>query len=120
MEFWERISQQRVKHIVSSYQLAGDSTAEFDSYLKNLLQVYPSPLVELALAETLVDSWLIIPLPRGIDFLGRVHNKLEAWANHLTANTITPEQFSQITGLYPGPVFGFRDLPPNRSTAHPS
>ncbi len=116
VEIWEQISQQRVKHIISSYQLAGDAVAEFNANLERLLHVYPAPLIELALVETLADSWLRVPLPRGLDFLAIARNKLTAWSSGLTSTTITPEQFRQITGLDPEPVFGFQDVPPTRTT----
>ena len=119
MEIWERVSQQRVKHIVSSYQLAGDTAAEFDAHLEDLLHIYPSSLIELALVETLADSWLMVPLPRGMDFLAIARDKLIAWSDNVNTPKITPEQFRQITGLDPGPVFGPQGLPPTRPTGIP-
>lgn len=112
MEIREQVNRQRVKHIVSSYHLGGDETNRFDLYLDELLQVYPRPLIELALIETLIDHWLAMPLVRGIEFLGRTHDKLKLWENQPIVSTITPEQFEQIAGLDPTPVFGSTELPP--------
>ena len=120
MEIWEQVSRQRVKHIVSSYQLAGDVADHFFAYLENLLQAYPSALIELALIETLVDNWLSVPLLRGLEFLTQAHCKLKTWESQSITSTITPEQFHQITGLDPSPVFGSANLPPAQPTVRPS
>ncbi|HEY9641736.1 MAG TPA: hypothetical protein V6C57_14710 [Coleofasciculaceae cyanobacterium] len=112
MEIWEQLSRQRVKHIVSSYHLGGDESNRFDLYLDELLQVYPRPLIELALIETLIDHWLTIPFVRGIEFLAQTHDKLKLWENQPIISTITPEQFKQIAGLDPTPIFGSAELPP--------
>lgn len=112
MEIWEQLSRQRVKHIVSSYQLAGDEGNQFNLYLDELMQIYPCPLIELALIETLIDHWLSVPLVRGIEFLTQSHDKLKAWENQPIISTITPDQFQQIAGLDPTPVFGSAELPP--------
>jgi hypothetical protein len=120
MEIREHLNRQRVKHIVSSYQLNGNETKKFDDYLEDLLQAYPSPLIELALVETLVDSWLSIPLPRGSQFLTQTHDKLKAWVNQLMISTLTPEQFQLISGLDPNPVFGGAGITLIQPTGHPS
>jgi hypothetical protein len=120
MELQERLSQQRVKHIVSSYQLDGTDINRFTVYLEDLLQHYPTPLIELALTETLVDSWSTVPLVRGVEFLIQAHDKLKVWEHQPIVSTITPEQFQQITNLDPGPVFGTDEVPPSRSIVHPS
>ena len=120
MEIQEQISQQRVKHIISSYQLGGSETSQVDTYLEELLQIYPPPLVELALIETLVDNWLSVPLAKGVKFLTQAHDKLKAWENQPIVSTVTPEQFQQITGLNPSPVFGSTELPPTRPIVHPT
>jgi len=120
MELQERLDRQRVKHIVSSYQLNGNDVSRFDTYLESLLQCYPAPLIELALTETLVDHWASVPLVRGLDFLTQAHNKLKAWESQPIISTITPEQFQQITGLDPAPIFGGEGIPPTRSIAHPT
>lgn len=106
MEIREKLDQQRVKHIVSSYQLSGHEAAGFDSYLEELLQIYPYPLIELALIETLIDQWLAVPLTRGVEFLVQTHNKLKSWEHQPIVSTITPEQFHHIAGLDPSPIFG--------------
>ncbi len=106
MELQDQLSLQRVKHIVSSYQLEGDEADYFGTYLETLLKTYPTVLLELALAETLVDGWLTTPLERGLKFLAKAHKKLKAWEADAIAYTITPDQFQQITGLDPTPVFG--------------
>ncbi|HEY9699827.1 MAG TPA: hypothetical protein V6D10_21390 [Trichocoleus sp.] len=112
MELWEQISKQRVKHIVSSYQLGGSETGSFDAYLEELLNCYPRPLIELALIETLIDQWLSVPLMRGIAFLTQTHHKLRDWESKPIVSTITPEQFQQIAGLDPTPIFGSSEYPP--------
>lgn len=105
MEIWEQLKRQRVKHIVSSYQLDGEDAA-FASELDLLLQQYPMALVELALVETLVDNWLKLSLVRGREFLVQTHAQLQLWEDREVVSTIAPEQFHQITGLDPAPVFG--------------
>lgn len=116
MELSAQLNWQRIKHIVSSYQLDGHDTEAFDRDLHLLLAHYPSPLVELALVETLVDGWLQVPLLRGCDFLATAYKLLQQWeeqaflqGDSLTrqrASTISPNQFQQITGLDPTPIFG--------------
>jgi hypothetical protein len=107
MQLRERIEQQRVKHIVSSYQLAaGDDWETFNNALNDLFNVYPTPLIELALVEMLVNSWLTVPLIRGQKLLIQVHEKLQSWKDCTISSTITPAQFQQITGLDPTPIFG--------------
>jgi hypothetical protein len=120
MEIREQLSRQRVKHIVSSYELGGDEATRFDTYLEDLLQVYPCPLIELALVETLVDGWSAIPLVRGIKFLTLTHDKLKLWENQPIVSTVTPAQFRQIAGLDPAPVFGSAELPPPSPIVIPS
>lgn len=120
MDIQEQISQQRVKHIVSSYQLAGNEMSQVEAYLTDLLRIYPSPLVELALIETLADGWLNVPLAKGVEFFTQAHDKLKTWESQPIVSTITPEQFHQITGLDPAPVFGSTELPPTRPIVHPS
>jgi hypothetical protein len=119
MDIGERLKQQRVKHIVSSYQLDGTETEDFEQYLADLLHTYPAPLIELALVETLVDYWVRLPKVRGCDFLAIAHDYLQDWddltqpfaQNTPIASTIAPEQFRWITGLDPTPVFGQASSP---------
>lgn len=112
MEIWEQLSRQRVKHIVSSYRLGGEEAHRFELYLDELLQLYPRPLIELALIETLIDHWLAVPLVRGTEFLAQTHNRLRHWEDQPIVSTITPAQFQQIAGLDPAPVFGTAELAP--------
>ncbi|NJN49381.1 MAG: hypothetical protein HC805_05890 [Alkalinema sp. RL_2_19] len=61
----QRVDQQRVKHIIESFQLAGPARRQFDDRLEQLFADYPSAWLELAIAEVLVLNWLIVPMPRG-------------------------------------------------------
>jgi hypothetical protein len=106
MEVWEKISRQRVKYIVDSYQLDGNDDEDFDEYLEDLLQ---------ALVEVLIESWRITPLVRGVVFLERSHELLKGWENKPIALHISPTHFRLITGLDPTPVFGNCIAQPNRS-----
>ena len=129
MEIGARLNQQRVKHIVSSYQLHGNETDLFDQDLHLLLDHYPLPLIELALVQTLVDSWLQVPLVRGCAFLAKVYELLKQWEVQAYLqgdpvmreldSTISPEQFQQITGLDPTPIFG-ASLPTSRASLRSS
>lgn len=115
MDIREQINRQRVKHIVSSYQLEGRETDPFHAYLDELLQAYPLPLIELAIVETLVDRWVSAPMIKGLPFLAQAHDRLRTWESQPIISTITPDQFQQITGLDPSPIFGSVELPPTRS-----
>lgn len=119
MEIREQLSRQRVKYIVSSYRLDGEEAESFGSYLDELCQIYPMPLIELALTETLVDHWSSVPLVRGITFLTQAHDKLKAWESQPIISTLSPEQFHQITGLDPAPVFGSTEQPPTCPIVYP-
>ncbi len=109
MEIQQRISQQRVNHIVDSYCLAGAETDAFQAYLRELLGQYPHGLIELALVETLVKNWLIVPVQKGVPFLAAAHNRLQQWrsepADGLLTSSLTPSQFTHITGLDPQSAF---------------
>ena len=119
MEIREQLNRQRVKYIVSSYQLGGSEGNGFNLYLEELMQNYPQPLIELALVETLIDQWLTVPLLRGIEFLIQTHSKLKTWENCPIVSTITPAQFQQLVGLDPTPIFGSAELPPVSPILHP-
>ncbi|WP_448572210.1 hypothetical protein [Trichothermofontia sp.] len=106
MELHEQLKQQRVKHIINSYRLAGDDESRVRSSLEALFAVYPTPLIELALVETLAENWLCLAALRGMPFLTKTYDRLQHWEHHPIATTITPEQFQQITGLDATPVFG--------------
>ncbi|MBD1860795.1 MULTISPECIES: hypothetical protein [Trichocoleus] len=123
MNISEQLSHQRVKHIVNSYQLhlePSDLIDDFEDYLADLLRVYPAALIELALVETLVDNWLTVPLVRGFQFLLQAHQKLKTWEQQPIVSTITPEQFQQIAGLDPSPIFGPTRPTRMQPTVHPS
>lgn len=106
MKLQEQLNRQRVKHILSSYRLAGDEENHANSFVDALLAVYPSSLIELALVETLVENWLCLAALRGTPFLAKTYDRLRYWEQHPIATTITPAQFQQITGLDATPVFG--------------
>lgn len=120
MNLAEELKQQRVKHIVSSYRLDGQEPEAFYYYLSQLLAVYPAPLIELALVESLVNNWLRFPTVRGCKFLAQAHEQLKRWEGYAmtvpielhVASTISPAQFQQITGLDPSPIFGQFEVPP--------
>ena len=115
MEVWEKISRQRVKYIVDSYQLDGNDDEDFDEYLEDLLQAYAPPQIELALVEVLIESWRFTPMMRGVMFLKRSHELLKYWEDHLIPAHISPTHFRLITGLDPTPVFGNTIAQPSRS-----
>lgn len=79
MDIQERITRQRVKHIVDSYRLDGDAVDTFADYLSNLLETYPQSLVELALTEAIVKGWSEVPMRKGLPFIHGVHDRLRAW-----------------------------------------
>jgi hypothetical protein len=108
MELWEQISRQRVQYIIESYQLHGEAiAADFDEYLEDLLAAYPPPQIELAMVETIITSWLQIPLTKGMKFIEQAHDRLKEWEDPASSKTfVTASQFHQITRLDPTPVFG--------------
>lgn len=123
MEIQQRISQQRIRHIVDSYRLIGTDNSEadsFDAYINDLLHKYPQGLIELALVETLVQSWLSIPMEKGVAFLIAAHSCIKQWQSASTAITLTPSQFSQITGLDAQLTFSLLTDATNRPTALPT
>ena len=110
MEICAEISQHRIKHIISSYRLdedSGDRLGLFMEYLNGLLALYPAPLVELALVETLIQTWSALPLQRGCSFLVYAHQLVRTWATTTIAPTMTPAQFQHITALDPTPIFTY-------------
>jgi hypothetical protein len=111
MEIQERISRQRVKHIIESYQLGGNEVDAFSAYLEDLLKQYPHPVIELALTEGIVKGWKVIPMVKGMPFLEAVHKQLKTWETQPIISTVTPAQFHQITGLDASVVFGPDALP---------
>lgn len=119
MELGEQINQQRVKHIISSYQLDGEEGESFLIYLNELFLAYPTPLIELALVETLVSNWLTVPMVKGHSFLKQVHEQLKTWENQEIFSSIAPDQFQQITGLDPTPIFGPVGVSPSQTSMRP-
>jgi hypothetical protein len=79
VDLQEALRRQRVKYIVSSYQLDQPDQHQFDAVLELLLTEYPTPLIELAIAETLVANWLTVPLPKGCAFLSQTQDYLRVW-----------------------------------------
>lgn len=124
MEIQQRISQQRIQHIVDSYRLADDEVNRFNTYLSELLSQYSPGLIELALVETLTQSWSSVPMQKGIPFLSRVHDRLKQWqlegsgslVNRPLSSSLSPSQFSQITELDPQVAFAAIAQPTTLST----
>ncbi|MGB3789613.1 MAG: hypothetical protein WA949_16505 [Phormidesmis sp.] len=101
----QRISVQRVQHIVDSYLLEDNEAEPFRTYLHELLRRYPYGLVELALVDTLIESWLTIPMQKGVPFLTAAHEQIKQWQQGLERIRLTHSQFYQITGLDPEVAF---------------
>jgi hypothetical protein len=106
----QQISQQRVKHLVSSYQLDADEQDPCTTCLVELFQAYPTTLIELAIVESLVQNWLTLPMPRGMKFFQQVQDLLRSWQTESIQVSFTPDEFQQITGLDPYPVFGYSEV----------
>jgi hypothetical protein len=105
MTLQQQIDRQRVHYIVSSYQLDAADQAQFARCLGELLAIYPSAWIELALAEVLVVNWLIVPLPPGVEILRQVQNLLRQWQHEGIRCFLTPVEFQRITALDPSLVF---------------
>ncbi|MFM2430555.1 MAG: hypothetical protein RLZZ511_1768 [Cyanobacteriota bacterium] len=113
MTLQQRVEQQRVKHIIESFQLAGPAGDDrrsvedhrFAARLDCLFADYPSRWLELAIAEVLVLNWLVVPLPRGLVLLQQVQNVLQQWQQNGLTNFLSEAEFQRITGLDPTPVF---------------
>jgi hypothetical protein len=97
--------RQRIYHIVTSYCLSGDEPMPFEAYLIDLMQVFPEPLIELAIVEVLVQQWLQVPLVRGLAFLQKTHQMLNTWQSQQIESRLTPASYELITGLESAPVF---------------
>lgn len=125
MTLQHKIDQQRLHHIVIAFDLAGEGEEladdlpaseplprriaqgpTFMGVLDHLTDRYPQALVELALVETIVDFWAILPLPRGVAFLEPLQERLVRWETGPIDTRLTPEFFQQITQLDPDLVFG--------------
>lgn len=77
----------------------------FEAYLIDLMQVFPEPLIELAIVEVLVQQWLQVPLVRGLAFLQKTHQMLNTWQSQQIKSRLTPASYELITGLESAPVF---------------
>ena len=95
MELKQQIEQQRVKHIISSYQLEGEDAIGFHQYLNDLLATYPSPVIELALVEVLVGWLATVANAEGL----RVPDA-DPRSHHFLART-QPHQFDRARGISP-------------------
>lgn len=105
MNIQAEIDRQRLHYIINNYRLQGeDNTESFEAALAELLNNYPTPIVELAVVETLVAGWLNVPFVRGCAFLHQVHEQLSLWHNYSIASTLTTTQFQSITGLSPNSI----------------
>jgi hypothetical protein len=105
----EQTQQQRLRHIIECYDLAGDREMEGDRFqtsLDRLSQTYPLVLVELAFVEVLAQHWLRLPRPQGVRFLALVRRRLRQWQQPPIESSLTRNQFHHITGLDPSPIFG--------------
>jgi hypothetical protein len=99
---WPLVLQQRLRHLVDSYTLAGtdpQGKLVFHHRLERLVHEYSRAMVELAIAETLLEGWQEVPLVRGMPFLSQVHGRLRAWQMEGCRPYLTPGQFQSITGL---------------------
>jgi hypothetical protein len=114
-----QIKQQRVKHIISSYQLDTGEEVACGKILEELSEQYSSALIELALVETLAQNWANLPMPRGVAFFEQVRNLLMCWESDAISVSIEPEHFQQITGLDPMPAFGASGTQPPPSILNP-
>jgi hypothetical protein len=107
----QRLSYQRIEHILASYQLWGDEPVAFQQRLQGWLDQFPPPLIELALVETLIEYWLRVPLLRGLAFLDAAERHLIRWQQQPIVSTITPQEFERVSGLDPRPIFGVGAAP---------
>ena len=106
MTLQQQIQQQRVRYIISSYQLNGEDSQFCDACLTAMLQLYPTGLIELALVETLVQNWARVPMLKGIEFFQQVEALLNQWQTSAIAVSFSPTEFQQVTGLDASPIFG--------------
>lgn len=106
MSLQQQIQQQRIKHIVSSYQLEGEEHELCDACLIAMLQLYPNGLIELALVETIVQNWARVPMVRGIEFFRQVEALLDRWQTDAIEVSFDSAEFQLVTGLDASPIFG--------------
>ena len=116
MTLAEHLKKQRIKHIVSSYQLSGSEVEACEDQLDQLLERYPAAWIELALASAIADYWAAIPMPRGLALFNQAHESLQQWERTGISSSLSPDDFQHITGLNPSSVFEPFDPPP--SIAH--
>lgn len=119
MQLKDKVDRQRVNYIIQSYHLDKGETEGFAQRLIQLFNRFPTPMIELALVQILVDSWLVFPLPRGLSFLEKVSVKLNDWQKEGVNSTIDPEQFRHITGLDPQPIFWLLENQASRFSTTP-
>ncbi|MEM8611077.1 MAG: hypothetical protein AAGF93_03585 [Cyanobacteria bacterium P01_H01_bin.105] len=93
MNIQKRITRQRVNHIVESYQLDGNDGDAFSDYLNKILEIYPQPLVELALTEAIIKGWSELPMQKGIPFLQGVNKRLQSWQPDRELSSQLPSSF---------------------------
>ncbi|MER3434336.1 MAG: hypothetical protein C4288_13140 [Leptolyngbya sp. ERB_1_1] len=113
MTLQQQIQQQRIKHIISSYQLDGENCDSCDACLSAMLQRYPTGLIELALVETIVQAWARVPMVKGIEFFQQVETLLNYWQTNSIAVSFDPTEFQLMTGLDASPIFGSPSSPPS-------
>lgn len=106
MTLQEQIQQQRVRHIISSYQLDGEDHELCAACLTAMLQLYPTGLIELALVETIVQNWARVPMIKGVEFFRQVEALLTQWQTDAIAVSFNPDEFQLVTGLDASPLFG--------------
>ncbi|MBW4439853.1 MAG: hypothetical protein KME10_01190 [Plectolyngbya sp. WJT66-NPBG17] len=111
MTLQQQIQQQRVRHIISSYQLDGEDSELCGACLTAMLQLYPTGLIELALVETIVQNWARVPMVRGIEFFRQVEMLLNQWQTDAIAVSFDPTEFQLVTGLDATPIFGSSNSP---------
>lgn len=111
MTLQQQIQQQRVRHIISSYQLNGEDGELCDTCLTAMLQVYPTGLIELALVETIVQNWARVPMLKGIEFFQQVETLLAQWQTSAISVSFSPTEFQLITGLDATSIFGSQEMP---------
>ncbi|GAP96201.1 hypothetical protein [Leptolyngbya sp. NIES-2104] len=114
MTLQEQVQQQRVRHIISSYQLDGEDHELCAACLTAMLQLYPTGLIELALVETIVQNWARVPMIKGVEFFRQVEALLTQWQTDAKASlhgyvfavSFSPDEFYLVTGLDASPIFG--------------
>ena len=96
MDIQERITRQRVKHIVDSYQLDGNDVDAFADNLAKLLDSYPQSLIEIALVEGIIKGWSEVPMQRGMPFIQGVQERLRSWQSKLDPSSQLFSTFQSV------------------------